>query len=324
MAAGLHRRLPNDPLPSAILASLRERTIFHEELGRYWKINPGFHWNEAAVELQSLMVELFQDMGVPQAEVDELRVWLLKQKQTTQWKSTKATASAIYALLIHPDAWLSSNGIVEVSLGQKEVIGQSSKAEAGTGYVKKSWAGDEIQQDWSSIKVVNPNNHIAWGSAYWQYWEDLDKVQSNITDNPLKVTRSLLVVQQTDRGEVSVAADPKGLKVGDQLIVRLEIETDRVMEFVHLKDVRAAGFEPVDVLSGYTWQGNLGYYMSTKDLATHFFIDQLPRGKFVIEYKVNVAQAGQYSEGLAQLQCMYAPEFGAHSTGRRVQAEAQR
>jgi hypothetical protein len=311
---------PGATVSKEILASLRQRTIVHEELGRYWKIASGYQWNEAPVELQSLMIELFQDMDVPQAEVDELRVWLLKQKQTTQWKTTKATASAIYALLIHPDTWLQSIGVVSVKLGSKEVIGNSTPAESGTGYVKKSWDGKDIQKDWSTITVTNPNNHIAWGGVYWQYWEDIDKVKSAVENNPLKVTRSLLIANDGDRGTQTKLAPSRSLKVGDKLIVRLTIETDRAMEFVHLKDLRASGFEPMDVLSGYRWNGGLGYYQSTKDLATHFFIDYLPRGKFVIEYTVTVAQAGSYSEGLATLQCMYAPEFGSHSEGSRVAA----
>lgn len=320
MALAFYRSFPKSSLSREILASLRERTIVHEELGRYWKINPGFHWYEAPVELQSLMVELFQEMKVPQAEVDELRVWLLKQKQTTRWKSTKATASAIYALLIHPDAWLSSTGVVEVSLGNTEVIGSSSSTEPGTGYIKRSWDGDEIKSNWSEIRVENPNNHIAWGSAYYQYWEDIDKVPGTVDANPLKITRSLLKTRSTDRGEVTNEAEIRNLKVGDKLLVRLIVESDRAMEFVHLKDVRASGFEPMDVISGYRWTSSLGYYQSTRDLATHFFIDYLPRGKFVIEYPVTVAQAGSYSEGLATLQSMYAPEFGDHSEGQRVMA----
>jgi len=318
MALGSFRTWPNATVSKEILASLRQRTIVHEELGRYWKLTSGFQWNEAPVELQSLMIELYQDMDVPQAEIDELRVWLLKQKQTTQWKTTKATASAIYALLIHPDTWLQSIGVVTVKLGGKEVIGSTTPTESGTGYVKKSWSGNDIQKDWSTITVSNPNNHITWGGAYWQYWEDIDKVKPSVEVNPLKVTRSLLIAADGDRGTQTKLASPRALKVGDKLIVRLTIETDRAMDFVHLKDLRASGFEPMDVLSGYRWSGGLGYYQSTKDLATHFFIDHLPRGKFIIEYPVTVAQAGAYSEGLATLQCMYAPEFGSHSEGSRV------
>lgn len=320
MALGSFRMWPGATVSKEILASLRQRTIVHEELGRYWKLSPGYQWNEAPVELQSLMIELYQDMDVPQAEIDELRVWLLKQKQTTQWKTTKATASAIYALLIHPDTWLQSIGVVSVKVGSREIIGNATPVESGTGYVKKSWSGNDIQKDWSNITVTNPNNHIAWGGVYWQYWEDIDKVKSTVENNPLKVTRSLLIAEDGDRGTQTKTAPSRSLKVGDKLIVRLTIETDRAMEFVHLKDLRASGFEPMDVLSGYRWNGGLGYYQSTKDLATHFFIDYLPRGKYVIEYAVAVAQAGSYSEGLATLQCMYAPEFGSHSEGSRVTA----
>ncbi len=320
IALGFYRSSPNNNLSKEILASLRERTIVDDELGRYWKMTPGFYWYEAPVELQSLMIELYQDMKVPQAEIDELRVWLLKQKQTTRWKSTKATTSAIYALLIHPDTWLESKGIVEVKLGNKEIMGQSTAAEAGTGYVKETWDGDEIKDNWSSITVINPNNHIAWGAAYWQYWEDIDKVKNQVDQNPLKITRALLISNDGDRGPVTSMAVNRSLKVGDKLIVRLIIETDRAMEFVHLKDLRASGFEPMDVISGYRWSNGISYYQSTKDLATHFFIDYLPRGKYVIEYPVTVAQAGSYSEGLASLQCMYAPEFVSHSEGSRVKA----
>lgn len=315
-----HRMWPGSTLSSDILASLRERTILHEELGRYWKMNAGFRWNEAPIEFQSLMIEVYQEMNVGQAETDELRVWLLKNKQTTRWKTTKATASAIYALLSHPDSWLESVGVVTVSLGGKQVIDDDTQGEAGSGYVKRTWHGTDFDQSWSTINVSNPNNHIAWGSVYWQYWEDLDKVKSGQEDNPLQVTRELLKVQETNTGEVTGPANYNQLKVGDKIIVRLVIETDRAMEFVHLKDLRASGFEPTDVLSGYRWGSGLGYYQSTRDLATHFFIDYLPRGKYVVEYPVTVAQAGAYSDGLATLQCMYAPEFSGHTEGNRVAA----
>ena len=207
-----------------------------------------------------------------------------------------------------------------MSLGGKQVIDDDTQGEAGSGYVKQTWNGSDFDQSWSTINVSNPNNHIAWGSVYWQYWEDLDKVKSGQEDNPLQVTRELLTVQETQTGEVTSPANYNQLKVGDKVIVRLVIETDRAMEFVHLKDLRASGFEPTDVLSGYRWGSGLGYYQSTRDLATHFFIDYLPRGKYVVEYPVTVAQAGAYSDGLATLQCMYAPEFSGHTEGNRIVA----
>lgn len=323
IALGIHRMAPGNTLSADILASLRERAIVHEELGRYWKVLPGFYWYQAPVELQSLLIELFEDMNVAQSEVDEMRVWLLKNKQTNRWRSTKATSAAIYALLIHPDTWLDPKGIVEVKLGNETVFGANTATEAGTGYVKKSWNANEIKDNWSTITVRNPNNTIAWGAVYWQYWEDIDNVKSPVEENPLQVTRQLLKVRETDRGEVTEEVIGDRVQVGDKLIVRLIVESDRAMEFIHLKDLRASGFEPVDVISAFRWGGGIGYYQSTRDLATHFFIDYLPRGKFIIEYPVTVAQAGGYSEGLSMLQCMYAPEFSDHSEGSRIHVSAE-
>ncbi len=128
--------------------------------------------------------------------------------------------------------------------------------------------------------------------------------------------------ENTDRGPVLkaiTAADP--LKPGDKITVRLEIVTDRAMEYVHLKDMRGSGLEPVNVLSGYRWKGSLGYYESTKDVATHFFIDYLPKGTHVLEYTLVANLRGSFSNGISSLQCMYAPEFSAHSKGVRVRVE---
>ena len=111
------------------------------------------------------------------------------------------------------------------------------------------------------------------------------------------------------------------LKVGDKVVVRVILKTDRNMEYVHLKDMRASAFEPVNVLSGYRWQAGLGYYESTRDAATHFFIDYLPKGNYVFEYRLYATQKGDFSNGITSVQCMYAPQFAAHSEGIRVQVE---
>jgi hypothetical protein len=103
------------------------------------------------------------------------------------------------------------------------------------------------------------------------------------------------------------------LQVGDELVVRIELRVDRDMEYVHLKDQRGSGTEPVNVLSQYKYQDGLGYYESTRDTASHFFIDYLPKGAYVFEYSTRVQLRGQYQTGVAEIQCMYAPEFNSHS-----------
>jgi uncharacterized protein YfaS (alpha-2-macroglobulin family) len=91
------------------------------------------------------------------------------------------------------------------------------------------------------------------------------------------------------------------------------------MEYVHLKDMRASCFEPVNVLSGYRYQGGLGYYEATKDASTNFFIGWLPQGTYVFEYPLRVTHEGNFSNGITSIQCMYAPEFSSHSEGIRVE-----
>jgi len=108
------------------------------------------------------------------------------------------------------------------------------------------------------------------------------------------------------------------LHIGDKTIVRIILRSDRDMEFLHLKDMRAACMEPINVISGYKWQGGLGYYESTRDAATHFFFDRVPRGTYVFEYPMFVSHTGRFSNGISSIQCMYAPEFSSHSEGVSV------
>jgi uncharacterized protein YfaS (alpha-2-macroglobulin family) len=111
------------------------------------------------------------------------------------------------------------------------------------------------------------------------------------------------------------------VNVGDKIVVRVELRSDRDMEYIHLKDMRASAFEPVNVLSGYRYQGGLGYYESTRDASTNFFIYYLPKGTYVFEYKLVATQKGDFSNGITSVQCMYAPEYSAHSEGVRVRIE---
>ena len=302
-----------------IVNSLRERATVKEELGMYWPVDWGYYWYQLPVETQALMVEVFGEVGNDSKAVDELRIWLLKNKQTNRWESTKATSEAVYALLMFGDNWLNNTRPVQVSMGGKPL--KVDEYEAGTGYFKKNWTGEEVKKDWADITVANPNSNIVWGAAYWQYFEDLDNIK-DFKKTPLTIVKQLFLEENTPAGPVlKPIADGQPLHRGDRLKVRIELRADRAMEFVHLKDMRAAGFEPVNVLSGYRYGGGLGYYESTRDLATNFFIDYLPRGTFVFEYPLVVSLRGSMSNGITTAQCMYAPEFSSHSKGIRVSVE---
>ncbi len=305
-----------ETLPAKIMASLKERSIVHEELGMYWKSNKsGYYWYQAPIETQAMMIEAFDEVANDQDAVEELKVWLLKQKQTTDWKTTKATAEACYALLLRGTDLLENDEQVAIKVNGKIV--DSEDREAGTGYFKTSWSSEEIVPEMGNVSVTRTTEGVSWGAMYWQYFEDLDKITTHET--PLKLKQKLFLVQNTDNGPVITPVEEgTALKPGDKIRVRIELRTDRNMEYVHMKDMRAAGFEPINVISRYKWQGGLGYYESTGDAATNFFMDFVPKGVYVFEYDLRVSHEGEFSNGITTIQCMYAPEFTSHSEGVKV------
>lgn len=323
LALALHRAGKTEPA-AAIMASLRETAVHNDELGMYWKTMPrGYRWYEAPVEAQALLVEAFAEVASDLKAVDDLKVWLIKQKQTQHWNTTKATADAIYALLLQGSDWLVNEPEVTITLGRETIQSTDIETEAATGYFKKRFDGNEVTADMGNISVnVAKAQHegVAWGAVYWQYFEDLDKITG--AETPLSLRKQLYIQRNTDRGPVleEINAD-NPLQVGDKVTVRVELRVDRDMEYVHLKDMRAACFEPINVLSGHRYQGGLGYYESTRDAATNFFFDYLRKGSYVFEYPVFVAQAGDFSNGISTIQCLYAPEFSSRSEGIRVQVD---
>ncbi|MCX8020734.1 MAG: MG2 domain-containing protein [Chitinophagaceae bacterium] len=330
IALTLHRS-GDKKTPRSILQSLKETSILHEELGRYWKdLAPGWYRYQAPIEAQALFIEAFSEIANDKITVDELKTWLLKNKQTNHWKTTIATAEACYALLLQGSDWISAEPSVTFELGKTIISSADEKAnsEAGTGYFRKTIDPRQIQADMGSITVtVVPGNTkqketlpSSWGAVYWQYFEDLDKITEAST--PLKLSKKLFVEKNTDRGPViSPVKEGDKLKVGDKIKVRIELRVDRDMEYVHMKDMRAAGLEPVNVLSRYKWQGGLGYYESTKDASTNFFFSYLRKGTYVFEYPLFVTHKGNFSNGITSIQCMYAPEFTSHSEGVRIVVE---
>ncbi|WP_033959232.1 alpha-2-macroglobulin family protein [Psychroserpens jangbogonensis] len=309
-----------------ILKSLEENSITSDELGMYWKENTSsWYWYQAPIETQALIIEAFSEIHPKDIEtVDNLKIWLLKNKQTNQWKTTKATTEAVYALLLQGSDWLSVTEMVEVIIGGKEITPSKLKdveVEAGTGYYKTAWTKDEIQPAMATIQLTKKGEGIAWGSLYWQYFEDLDKITS--AETPLKLKKKLFKKTNTDTGEqITEITSESELNVGDLVRVRIELRSDRNMEFIHMKDMRASGLEPINVMSQYKWQDGLGYYESTKDASTNFFFDYLPKGVYVFEYDLRVSNAGNMSNGITTIQSMYAPEFSSHSEGVRISVDS--
>jgi uncharacterized protein YfaS (alpha-2-macroglobulin family) len=348
MAALVLHRYQQPEKAQAILRSLKEHAQQTEEMGMYWKDNvAGYFWYQAPIETQAMLIEAFNEVTQDETSVEEMKIWLLRNKQTNDWKTTKATSEAIYALLMTGGSnLLDETRPLEVEISDRplsEVAKEPVTPQAGTGYVKTSWQGADVTPRMGTLKVKNPHQKgIAWGGMYWQYFERLDQITS--TETNLRMTKQLFLRTLTDKGEVLLPIDDadtlhnedrsgsrqgslasgkrnasaNALRVGDLVRVRMELRADRDYEYVHLKDMRASGFEPVSTRSGHRYQDGLWYYESVKDASTNFFITYLRKGSYVFEYDLRVSHVGDFSNGITTFQCMYAPEFSAHSEGARV------
>lgn len=310
------KRAGDEVIAKKVMASIKERAIYNDEMGMYWKdLSGGYYWYQAPIETQALLIEAFDEVTNDQNSVNEMKVWLLKQKQTTDWKTTKATADACYALLLKGTDILSETDIPTIKLGGEKVA--IPKTEAGTGYFKTSWSGSDIKPKMGNVSITKKQNSVAWGALYWQYFENLDKITPHET--PLTLTKKLYIERNSSTGKIlEPITDSSPIKIGDKIKVRVVLNTDRNLEYVHLKDMRAASFEPTNVISRYKWQDGLGYYESTKDASTNFFMDFVSKGTYVFEYDLIASQEGNFSNGVTTIQCMYAPEFTSHSEGIRV------
>jgi uncharacterized protein YfaS (alpha-2-macroglobulin family) len=307
-----------------IIPALLENTVTDTKLGMYWKNSYTNFWYQAPVEHQSMMIAFFSEVraGDFTNQLNQMKTWLLLNKQTTNWRTTIATADACYALLLNGSDWLNTDRKVIIRLGNYTAASNLQPAEAGTGYFKKRIDGKLVNEQMGNISVTTSSNDPknagpSWGSVYWQYFEEMDKISS--ASGPLSLTKQLFLERNTDKGKLlELIKDGTELKPGDRIVVRLVLRSDRDMDYLHLKDMRAAAMEPVNVLSGYKWQERLGYYESTKDLATDFFIDHLNKGTYVFEYPLFVTHTGVFSVGIATIQNMYAPEFSSHSEGIKI------
>jgi TonB-dependent SusC/RagA subfamily outer membrane receptor len=318
MAALVSYRFGQKDFAKKILISLKETSSNNTDWGMYWIENKaGWYWYQAPIETQALLIEAFMEINNDTKSADAMKVWLLKNKQRKNWPTTKSTTEAIYALLMHGTDWLTIKDNTVIKIGDEKILTRKlseNAKEAETGYVKINWKPEEIKNDMATLSVENKSKVPGYGGFYWQYFEDIDQIKS--VASPLSVTKTLFLKQEGKELQKIIGENP--LKIGDLVTIRLVITAKEDMEYVHLKDLRASCFEPVDVLSGYDREGGLGYYKSTKDVATHFFFDSIAKGIYTFEYDVRVNNIGDFSGGIANIESMYAPEFAGHSKGSRI------
>ncbi|MFV0391940.1 MAG: alpha-2-macroglobulin family protein [Paludibacteraceae bacterium] len=315
MAIVAHRN-GKKAIAEQILTSIRENAMKTDELGMYWNANTaGWWWYERPIATQTAVMEAFGEIRDAGTDIDEMKIWLLKQKQTQRWDTPISTLDAIYALLNYGTDWLAYDGEAVIKLGSTAL--KPSAVEAGTAYIKETIPTEKLTPETGKITIENKKaSGISWGAAYWQYYQDVDKVQSQ--GKEMKISKSLFVERINNQGKSMLPIGQTQLKKGDKVITRLVVTTDRDMEFVLLKDLRASCFEPVNQISGAYWKEGTVYHQTTKDSSTQFFFNYLQKGTYVFEYELWANNAGTFSSGIASIQCHYAPEFVCHSGGEKI------
>ena len=303
------------------IASIKEHLVQTDEMGAHFAFhaNP-YTWGMMPVPAHVAVMEALREAGGNDALVEEMKLWLLKQKQTTSWDSPVATADAVYALLCQGSDLLESKGDVRITLGDKvlETFSPAKTTVPGLGYVKEVFAQGSPEVKAKSVTVEKRDAGIAWGAVYAQYLSPISDVKQQ--GGALNIEKKLFVERSAADGQKSLQplTEVAQLFVGDKIVSRLTVRLDRAMDFVQLKDQRGACFEPENSLSGYRWNNGVGYYAEVEDAGTNFFFDHLGKGVYVLEHSYRVARGGTYETGLATVQCAYAPEYASHSAGGTV------
>jgi uncharacterized protein YfaS (alpha-2-macroglobulin family) len=319
---GLHRAalLMNDyglkDTSDKLMNYLKETSVDSKTQGIYWKQNlDDWGWFSSKVVNHAGALEAFNKLKPnDQKFIEDMKIWLITQKEVNSWGSSRGTSEVIFTILNSGKSWTSAESDkATIIWGGKELQSQTQ----ATGYVKSTVKTDVLDKSLATVTVTKPGAGVVQGGLFWQYYEDLDKIKSS--ENYISITKELYKKIKTVNGEELQKISPETpLKVGDKVTVRMILNTDRPMEFIHIKDMRAAGFEPVDVLSGYQWKNSLGYYQSTKDASTNFYIEQMPKGKYVFEYDYVANASGKFSNGITTIQNYYAPQMNAHTKGTNV------
>ncbi|MGC8866245.1 MAG: alpha-2-macroglobulin family protein [Bacteroidales bacterium] len=305
----------DDPKTSGrILRSLMDKALNDPIKGMYWANRSQRMWYESDLYTQVLVIESFAMAQTGQQPIEAMKQWLIWKKRTELWENKTATLEALAALMLRGNNPLEDSAEPMVEIGGQKLNRES--AIAGSGYFRTTLSGQDLKAGIDPIRIGNPGRSLCWAAIYAQYQKEMDEVQAS--EGGLSLRKKIFVERQTSQGLQLVPVQQTQLSAGDRLVVRLMVENEQPMEYVHLKDFHAAGTEPVDVISGFRWQEGMGFYQSTRDEATHFFIYQLPAGKHFFEYQVQLFHEGDYTSGFAEIQCQYAPEFSARSASLRL------
>lgn len=299
-----------------VLDSILDSATTDEDLGTYWaREDKSWLWYQDTVESHAFILRAVSELQPDDPRRDGLIQWLFLEKKLGHWKSTRATAEAIYALTwaLDRDGRLGVREVVEVAAGPEtaEFVFEPSDPQTRAQLVIP---GERVTPATGTVVVEKETPGFAFATATWHF--STERLPSKADGDLFGVERRYFLRRlQGQEFVLEPLVDGTRLQPGDEVEVQLEIRARHAAEYVHLRDPRPAGFEPRGFTSGWKWDLGLAWYEEIRDSGTNFFFERLPTGTYTLKHRLAVRQGGVFKVAPATLQSIYAPEFTAHSAG---------
>lgn len=294
-------------LAHKISASIQNRATKRKNTGTYW--NEKYYSNSEAIETQAYILQFFTALGLEKSVLNSIQLSLLNKKRGQLWENSTTTAQVVHSLLQVPNTEFSTNNTAKIYVG-KELIDKSVNE---VGELSQTWNKKEITPALGQVEITQNSENTSFGALTYTYTENIQNVTNS--NKGLGIIKEIYLIE----GEKEILITPSTkLKVGDQLRIYLKVNSDRALDYVHLKDLKATSMENINQLSTYGYGKNVSYYTTPYDNRTSFFIEHLPKGKSSVSYDVRLTHKGTHSIGYALIECLYAPEFRGNTSGEKI------
>lgn len=316
IVALIAKRFGDAETAHSIIASLNQYSVVNKQKGMSWSYDYIENYSSITnVEAQSQILKAYQEISPDHPNIELIKSWLLQHKQLHHWVNTKATATVIDALLDVNNNTTSKTTYIEVGHHFKATLNTKNN-----GYINKKWYNENVQPDLGTIILEKEEDGLTTGALHWQYFSHVDSIQNSGTT--VTVTKKLFLKPNlTNNDNLIPISKNTPVHIGDHILVKLHIQSNEALEFIHLKDMRAAGLEPLSTTSGYKWNNGLSYYESIRDASYNIFLDTLPKGHYTIVYELIANNEGVFSNGICTLESMYTTGIKAKSNSSKISIE---
>ena len=303
------------------------QTAWLELSGGTW-----WYWYGSEYEAQAYYLKLLAATE-PKSEVAPrlVKYLLNNRRHATYWNSTRDTALVIEAMAEFLKASGEDRPDLELELwvdGQLRKTVQIDAENLFTFDNRLVLTGDEIAAGEHTVELRKKGT----GPIYFNGYQTNFTLEDHITAAglELKVERRFYkltpadatanvagghgqaVTQRVEKYERTLLENLDELESGDLVEVELVVDSKNDYEYILLEDMKAAGFEPVEVRSGYN--GNeLGAYMELRDNRVCLFVARMARGRHSVSYRLRAEIPGRFSALPTRVSAMYAPELKANS-----------